>query len=112
MGRGTTLKLSFLRATRIEGRDTDALEIRDGTEVRFRPVQPSDAHRLQRLFYSLSRDTVRQRYHGTIKTLSDATAQRLAAVDYSKDVAIVALIAITAVGDSVSENFSEIADTL
>jgi acetoin utilization deacetylase AcuC-like enzyme/acyl-CoA hydrolase/GNAT superfamily N-acetyltransferase len=65
---------------------------RDGTEVRFRPLQPSDAHRLQKLFYSLSRDTIRQRYHGTIKTLTDAAAQRQAAIDYSKDMAIVGLV--------------------
>jgi GNAT superfamily N-acetyltransferase len=65
---------------------------RDGTEVRFRPLQPSDAHRLQKLFYSLSRDTIRHRYHGTIKTLTDAAAQRQAAIDYSKDMAIVGLV--------------------
>jgi len=61
-------------------------------EVRFRPVQPADAHRLQKLFYSLSPESVRLRYHGTIKMLSDQTAQRLAAVDYSRDMALVGLV--------------------
>jgi len=64
----------------------------DGTIVRFRPLRPSDAHRLQKLFYSLSPETVRLRYHGMIKKLSNAEAQKLAAVDYSRDMAIVGLI--------------------
>ena len=61
-------------------------------EVFFRPVQPSDARRLQRLFYSLSPEAVRLRYHGTIRSMPYAVAQRLAAVDYAQDVAIVGLV--------------------
>jgi acetoin utilization deacetylase AcuC-like enzyme/GNAT superfamily N-acetyltransferase len=64
----------------------------DGTAVRFRPLQPSDARRLQRLFYALSPETVRLRYHGTVKALSNAQAQKQAAVDFSRDMAIVGLV--------------------
>ncbi len=65
---------------------------KDGTKVFFRPVKPSDARRLQRLFYSLPAESIRLRYHGTIKYISNAMAQKLAAVDYSRDMAIVGLV--------------------
>lgn len=64
----------------------------DGTEVLFRPLRPIDARRLQRLFYSLSLDDLRVRYHGTITVLSNRDAQRMAAVDFSRDMAIVGLV--------------------
>jgi acetoin utilization deacetylase AcuC-like enzyme/acyl-CoA hydrolase/GNAT superfamily N-acetyltransferase len=64
----------------------------DGTEIRFRAIRPSDARRLQRLFYSLTAETIRLRYHATIKTLSTETAQKLAAIDYRHDMAIVGLV--------------------
>ncbi len=63
-----------------------------GLEVFFRPVKPSDAHGLQRMFYALSPESRRLRYHGTIKTLSLKTAQGMAAVDYSQDMAFVGLV--------------------
>jgi acetoin utilization deacetylase AcuC-like enzyme/GNAT superfamily N-acetyltransferase len=62
------------------------------TEIFFRPMRPCDARRIQRMFYSLSPKAKRMRYHGTIKALSNATAQRIAAVDYSQDMAIVGLV--------------------
>jgi acetoin utilization deacetylase AcuC-like enzyme/acyl-CoA hydrolase/GNAT superfamily N-acetyltransferase len=63
-----------------------------GLEVFFRPVKPSDAHNLQRMFYAMSPQDRRLRYHGTIKKLSIESAQRMAAVDYSQDMAIVGLV--------------------
>ncbi len=60
--------------------------------VFFRPVKPSDARRLQRMFYSLSKESIRMRYHGSITTLSSEEAQKIANIDYSQDVAIVGLI--------------------
>lgn len=67
----------------------------NGLEVRFRPLQPSDARRLQRLFYSLTQETIRLRYHGTKKVLSNTEAQELAAVNYGRDMAIVGLVGPT-----------------
>lgn len=66
-------------------------KLEDGREIFFRPLRPTDARRLQRLFYSLSSEDVRLRYHGTIKTLSNKVAQKMAAVDYSTDMDIVGL---------------------
>ncbi len=65
---------------------------KDGLEVFFRPMKPSDARSIQRMFYSLTPEMRRMRYHGTIKSLSNETAQGIAAVDYSQDVAIVGLV--------------------
>lgn len=64
----------------------------EGEDILFRAIQPGDARRLQRLFYSLSAETIRLRYHATIKALSSEAAQRLAAIDYRHDMAIVGLV--------------------
>ena len=63
-----------------------------GLDVFFRPIQPGDARSLQILFYSLSPETIRLRYHGVITRLPFETAQRLANIDYSKDMAIVGVV--------------------
>lgn len=65
---------------------------KDGLEVFFRPVKPSDASALQRMHYKLSEESIRMRYHGMIKTLSNKVAQEMANIDYSKDMAIIGLI--------------------
>ncbi|MBN1653841.1 MAG: GNAT family N-acetyltransferase [Deltaproteobacteria bacterium] len=65
---------------------------KDDLRVFFRPAKPTDAKEMQRMFYRLSPNSVRMRYHGTIKTLSRSDAQRLAHVDYSQDMAIVGLV--------------------
>lgn len=64
----------------------------DNVEIFFRPVKPTDARRIQRLFYSLSPADARMRYHGTIKALSNQEAQNQASVDFSQDMAIVGLV--------------------
>jgi len=60
--------------------------------VYFRPVKPSDARRVQRMFYSLSDETIRMRYHGAVKTLSAENLQSITNIDYRQDVAIIGLI--------------------
>jgi len=62
-----------------------------GLKVFFRPVKPSDARQLQRMFYTLSEESIRMRYHGMIKTLTNEVAQELANIDYSTDMAIIGL---------------------
>lgn len=64
----------------------------DGTRIFFRPIRHTDARRLQRMFYEMSPQARRFRYHGTVKVLSDQTAQQLAAIDYNKDMAIVGVV--------------------
>lgn len=60
----------------------------DGTEILFRPMRSVDARRLQRMFYLLSPEDSRLRYHGTISVMTMKTAGELSAVDYSRDMAI------------------------
>ena len=60
--------------------------------VYFRPVKPSDARRVQRMFYSLSEETIRMRYHGAVKTLTAENLQSITNIDYNQDVAIIGLI--------------------
>jgi acetoin utilization deacetylase AcuC-like enzyme/acyl-CoA hydrolase/GNAT superfamily N-acetyltransferase len=67
-------------------------KFKGGLEVYFRPMKPTDARKIQRMFYLLSPEMRRRRYHGTIKSLSCETAQRMAAVDYCQDMAIVGLV--------------------
>ena len=67
-------------------------DLDDELQVFFRPVKPSDAHRVQRMFYSLSEETIRMRYHGSIKTLTSEDVAKIVNIDYSQDVAIVGLI--------------------
>ena len=62
-----------------------------GLEVFFRPIKPSDMRRMREMFHSLSPDTVRMRYHATIKYLPDETLMELTNTDYSKDMVIVGL---------------------
>ncbi len=67
-------------------------DLESGGEIRFRPLKPSDARRVQRFFYSLSPEAVRLRYHGSIKVMTNDMAQKLATVDFDRDMAIVGLV--------------------
>ena len=73
-------------------KDFSIADLSKELNVFFRPVKTSDARRLQRMFYSLSKESIRMRYHGSITTLSSEEAQKIANIDYSQDVAIVGLI--------------------
>ncbi len=64
----------------------------DGLEVFFRPIKPLDAKCMQRMFYTLTNETIRMRYHATIKSLSNEVAQSLSNIDYNQDMAIVGII--------------------
>ena len=63
-----------------------------GLEVFFRPIKPSDMRRVQRLFHSLSPETVRMRWHASLNSLSRATLMEITNIDYSQDMAIVGLV--------------------
>lgn len=67
-------------------------KFKNDLEVFFRPVHPLDVKPLQRMFYTLSEETIRMRYHGAINSLSNEVAQGLANIDYDKDMAIIGLI--------------------
>jgi RimJ/RimL family protein N-acetyltransferase len=67
------------------------LALADGTCVTVREIQAEDAPTLQRLVGRLSERTIRLRYFGSMKRLSDDMAQRFAEVDGKDRFALVAL---------------------
>jgi L-amino acid N-acyltransferase YncA len=60
-------------------------------EVRFRPIKPSDERLLREFFYSHSADTVYQRYHVPMKSLSPQQVQQLCTLDYDRQMALVGI---------------------
>jgi len=66
--------------------------LKDGTEIFFRPVKPTDESALSEMLYSLSSATVQRRYFTHTMTFPHKDVQKLTNVDYSKDLAIVGLV--------------------
>ena len=67
------------------------LALTNGTCVLVREIRPEDAPALQRLVDRLSERTVRLRYFGPMKQLSDKQARRFAEVDGTDRYALIAL---------------------
>ncbi len=61
----------------------------DGTQVFFRPVHPTDEHRMKDLFYALSRSTIYYRFMSHIRRLPAKEIQNFVFVNHRNDVAIV-----------------------
>lgn len=70
---------------------SEAVLLRDGTQVSIRPIRPDDASGLQGLFNRLSQQSIFFRFLGIRKVLTDQEAKRLAEVDYQKQMALVAI---------------------
>ncbi len=66
--------------------------LRDGTEVLFRPILPTDDVRLQRLFHRLSPEALYRRFFTPVVKLDRKTLHHLVNVDYVNRMAIVAQI--------------------
>lgn len=66
--------------------------LKSGAELTIRPIKPSDDRLLKDLFYSLGENTVRARFGGVVKRLSNATISELVNVDHDLHVAYVASI--------------------
>src|SRR5438094_9693039 len=66
------------------------LELKDGTKVHVRPIEPSDEPLLHEAVAAMSERTVYFRFFTPLKRMPDALAHRLAVVDYHDRVAIVA----------------------
>ena len=73
------------------GAERGVLVLADGTWVVVREVRPGDAAALKRLVGRLSDRTIRLRFFGPMKELSDAQARRFAEVDGVDRFALVAL---------------------
>ena len=66
------------------------LELKDGTKVQVRPIEPSDEPLLHEAVAAMSERTVYFRFFTPLKRMPDALAHRLAVVDYNDRFAIVA----------------------
>jgi len=66
--------------------------LRDGTEIFFRPVKPTDEAAISEMLYSLSQSSVRTRYMAQTVAFPHRDVQQLANVDYSQDIAIVGTV--------------------
>ena len=66
--------------------------LRDGTEIFFRPVKPTDEPALSEMMYSLSEESIRTRYMTHTVVFPHRDIQRLTNIDYQHDIAIVGVI--------------------
>ena len=64
----------------------------DGTPVEFRAIRPDDADRLEGLFYRLSPQSLYLRFFSPVPRPRRAVIERLANVDYTDRLALVAVI--------------------
>jgi len=65
---------------------------KDGTKVLLRPITPPDEELLREMFYHLSDETIYKRFFGVKKYLPRQQLHELANVDFTKNMAIVAVL--------------------
>ncbi|MHA1214965.1 MAG: GNAT family N-acetyltransferase [Candidatus Hodarchaeales archaeon] len=70
----------------------ECLTLRNGLEVRLRPIMPSDEDKIRVFFYSLSDKSKFSRYFSAIRSLPHEKAQIEANIDYSKDNSVAAFV--------------------
>lgn len=68
------------------------ITLKNGTEIFFRPVKPTDESALSEMLYSLSTDSVKKRYFTHTKTFPHKDVQKLTNIDYDQNLAIVAVV--------------------
>ena len=66
--------------------------LRDGTEIFFRPVKPTDEPALSEMLYSLSSQSVRTRYFTHTMTFPHRDVQKVTNIDYRNELAIVGVV--------------------
>jgi acyl-CoA hydrolase/GNAT superfamily N-acetyltransferase len=66
--------------------------LRDGTEIFFRPVKPTDEAALSEMLYSLSISSLRKRFFTHTQTFPHKDVQRLTNLDYKNELAIVGVV--------------------
>ncbi len=69
----------------------EAIELRDGTSVRLRPIEPADETRLQDLLDHMSVEDIRRRFFAPIRQFSPALAFHLSHPDPVREIAIAAV---------------------
>ncbi|UCH21099.1 MAG: GNAT family N-acetyltransferase [Deltaproteobacteria bacterium] len=76
---------------------------KNGVEVRFRAIKPSDEEEMRRLFYRFSDESVYYRYFSPIKTMPHAKMQKYVNVDFSRTMSIVGLVGDPGQGHIIAE---------
>lgn len=66
--------------------------LKDGTEIFFRPVKPTDEAALADMLYSLSTESVKKRYFTHTKTFPHKDVQKITNIDYEQNLAIVGVV--------------------
>ena len=66
--------------------------LRDGTEIFFRPIKPTDEAEMSKMLYSLSEDSVKKRYFTHTKKFPHRDVQKLTNVDYDNDLTICGVV--------------------
>ncbi len=66
--------------------------LKDGTEIFFRPVKPTDEEALSEMLYSLSRASVEKRYFTHTKTFPHKDVQKLTNIDYEQNLSIIGCV--------------------
>jgi RimJ/RimL family protein N-acetyltransferase len=66
--------------------------LKDGTEIFFRPVKPTDETALSEMLYSLSASSVQMRYMAHTVNFPHKDVQHLTNIDYSQDISIVGIV--------------------
>ncbi|WP_455464083.1 GNAT family N-acetyltransferase [Candidatus Hodarchaeum mangrovi] len=66
--------------------------MKNGTNVRVRPILPSDEDKLRRFFYSLSKEARFYRYFSAIRALPHSLAQKEANINFNTDYGIAAFL--------------------
>jgi RimJ/RimL family protein N-acetyltransferase len=76
---------------------------KDGLNVDFRAIKPSDVEDMRRLFYRFSDTSVYYRYFSPIKTMPHAKMQEYVNVDYRRTLSIVGLVREMGEGSIIAE---------
>lgn len=76
---------------------------KDGVEIRFRPIRPSDVDEMRRLFYRFSDESVYYRYFSPVKTMPHKKMQEYVNIDYRNTMSIVGLVGESGQGRIVAE---------
>jgi acyl-CoA hydrolase len=76
---------------------------KNGVQVRFRPIRPSDEEEMRRLFYRFSDEAVYYRYFTPLKTMPHSRMQAYVNVDYRQTMSIVGLVGDLGKGHIIAE---------
>ena len=76
---------------------------KNGQEVRFRGIRPSDEREMRRLFYRFSDESVYYRYFSTVRTMPHARMQAYVNVDWRNTLSVVGLVGEPGRGHIIAE---------